>query len=115
MFDFQDMLKQYEQEITVIEKEDGYFCEDTGQWVDGDEEEVTEYCPVLTLTDDDLRMDEGGAYKAEDRKLYIHRQLDENKPVKIDGKEFKVMDVRDYSFYANGLRVYYVRRVDAND
>lgn len=113
--DFRSLLSRYKQPITVIEKGDGYYCDETGQWVEGEEEEIETKAVVMPMSADDLRHDEGGAYDADDRKLYIHRNLKRNQKVKVSGNEYTVMEKHDYSYHANGLWFYVLKRSDKDD
>ncbi len=113
MFDFQTMLEQYQQDIVIITETDGSWGSD-GQWSEGTLTETETQAPVLPVSPDDMKFDDL-TYSANDRKIYYHGHLAIGQKVKIDDIEVSVMQRRDYSYHANGLRIYIVSRSDAGD
>ena len=110
VFNFKNMLKEYEQDIIIIEHTDGYWCPDTGDYIEEGEEEAEVSAAVLPLTNDELTQDEGGTYTAEDKKIYYHGDLETGQTVKIDNLQYKVDAAKDYSHHASGLKIYIVVR-----
>ena len=114
MFNFSDMLAQYQQSIKIITEADGYWDTNTGQWVEGTLTEVETNAPILPVSPDDLKFDDL-TYNTSDRKMYYHSDIDIGAKVEINNVEFSVMQKRDYSHHASGLRIYILRRSDAGD
>ncbi len=83
MFNFSDMLTQYEQPITIVTETNGAWNTTTGQWTEGTLSEVHTNAPVLPVSPDDVRHD-SLAYDINDRKLYLHSHLDNGQKVKLD-------------------------------
>ena len=113
MFNFSDMLSSYSQSIKIITEADGHWDTNTGQWVEGTLTEVETEAAILPLPDN-LLYDQLG-YTTRDRKMYYHGHIAEGEKVEIDDAEFTVTSPRDYSYHANGLRIYILRRSDAGD
>ncbi len=113
---FRHTLKRYSQDVTLITKTGGEYNDDTGLWEAGTETVLVVRAPVLPLNADELQQGNGGTYTADDRKIYLHQQLDRGQNVEIDGLRYLVEAEKDYDFHANGLRIYYLaRRGDAGD
>lgn len=121
MFDFRDIIKKYGKTIYVIEETEGYYDYDNGgEWVPGQREEVGVTAAILQISTKELNSQtaqygEGGLYTTDDRKIYIHKALEVGQQV-IDredtaNKAYTIDREVDYSYHANGLRVYYARRV----
>ncbi len=111
---FRHTLKRYSQDVTLINKTGGAYDEDTGHWEPGTEADIVIRAPVLPMNSDELRQGEGGTYTADDRKIYLHQQLNRGQEVEIDNLRYLVDAEKDYDYHASGLRIYYLaRRGDA--
>ena len=116
VFNFRRFLRRYEQPITILDKEEGSWCEETGQWDPGEETEIETQAAVVPLTDDELQSEEGGRYTADDRKMYYHGHLEKGAEVKISDDDYLVDRSKDYSQHASGLFFYMlVRKGEAGD
>lgn len=95
--------------VYQVHREDGYYDEH-GHWVPG---KVTRSritpAAVLTLSEDDLAHDSGGAYSADDRKLICYQSLEPGTMVEANDTDYKVFGKRDYSDYAPELHSYILR------
>ncbi|WP_425447743.1 hypothetical protein [Dethiothermospora halolimnae] len=118
MFNFKGLIDKYSSPLIIYEGTDGYRDWDNGGvWVEGGKRPVEVQGAIVPLNTEDLKFDDGGTYTTDDRKLYIHRNLDIGEEVKdaIDGKTYQVHREKDYSRFANGLNIYFLKRADNND
>ncbi|MDD5484056.1 MAG: hypothetical protein PHP98_10500 [Kiritimatiellae bacterium] len=107
--DFKQFLRRYETVVAIISNPDGTWSED-GKFAPGEEKTEIVRGAILPLSGDELQQAEGGAYTANDRKLYIHRRLVQGQEVEARGVRYLVRAEKDYSAYASGLRVYILAR-----
>ena len=108
-------LKRYEQPLVIKNKTDGYY-NDSGQWIPGTNANVNIRCPVVPMSNDDLVSAEGGQYTSNDRKIFVHQELELGQDIETDNKTYKVHAEKDYSQHATGLRMYViVRRGESGD
>ncbi len=115
MFNFNDLLSKYSQPIKLFIKTDGKYDEQTGVWDPGETEEVNLEAPVFPLSNNDLQTGEGGRFTSEDRKTYLTQEVVQGQVIEVDGQAFTVAGVKDYSYYANGLRVCILQKVGQAD
>lgn len=120
MFDFTKLIEKYGKKILIVEESEGYYDYDNGgTWVPGQSQEEEVTAALLPINKNELnslnaQYGEGGRYMTDDKKLYIHRQMKIGQQL-IDGsagddKIYTCDKEADYSDYANGLRMYIVRR-----
>jgi hypothetical protein len=116
MLNFKNMLRRYEQPLSIISKAAGHWDDNTGQWIPGQETKINIKCPVVPLSNDDLIADEGGNYTQQDRKIYVHQKLKQGAEVQTGGHKYRVHAEKDYAAHASGLRIYViVRKGEAGD
>lgn len=123
VFNFKPLFQTFQTgKVETVHFKDGYYNQEQGgKWIDG--EEIREELALFTIkhmSDDDLKMDEGGTYNSESRKLYCYQKL--KKGTKIINtlkngsvREFEVMDIKDLSDFDSGLVKHYLIRIDKDD
>lgn len=116
MFDFRDIIEQYFLDIIIIRHSEGYYDhEHGGVWVPGQEQRIQIRGAVLSFSGRDLKEQlqygEGGAYTRQDRKVYTYEKLAQGEMIEHKGNRYTVAEEADYSDLANGLYIYFVRRV----
>lgn len=109
MFDFSDMLAEYETDVTIASNPSGAWG-DAGKFVSGIPATMIVRGAVLPLSDDELQQGPGGSFTVNDRKLYIHQQLIQGQEVETGGHRYIVRAEKDYSAHASGLRIYILVR-----
>lgn len=112
MFNFNRLIKKYSKVPVYELKESPGYRDPTqgGIYVPGKVEEIIIDGAVVPLSNNDLKLDEGGVYTTEDRKLYCYRDIKEGTKIKHKEKEYTVMEKRDYSDYDEGLYIYVLKR-----
>lgn len=105
---FRHFLRSYMYTIYHLEHTEGRY--EGGVWVPGETVKTPFKAAVVPFTDDALQFGEAGTYTADDRKVFTYRKLERGQQLEIDGETYTVMEERDYSRYANGLRMYVARR-----
>lgn len=118
MFRFKRQFKRYERPfIAVVEGQPGYYDTETGKYVPPtDSEEIEMRGIIAQLSDDELRYDEGGTYRYDDRKILIDTDvynLRRGQEVIIEGERYKVMEIASYSLYSHFKKAI-IRRVSIN-
>lgn len=116
MFDFRDLIEQYSSTITIIRQSEGHYdYEQGGIWVPGQEQRIEIRGAVISLStrelNEQLQYGEGGAYTRADRKVYTHEDLKPSEIIEHKGNRYTVAEKVDYADLANGLVIYFVRRV----
>lgn len=113
MFNFKRLIKKYSKVPAYELKElPGYRdANQGGIYVPGRVEEILiEDGAVVPLSNNDLKLDEGGTYTTEDKKLYCYKDIREGSKVKHKDKEYTVMEKRDHSDYDEDLFIYVLKR-----
>ncbi|MFT9493416.1 hypothetical protein [Anaerosolibacter sp.] len=112
MFDFRDMLRPYEKTVYRIDKTEGHYdYGNGGKWVEGEPEKTPVQAFVKPVSTKDLQYDQGGTYTREDFKMYSHTAFIDGQEVEFEGNLYTVHGEKDHSRYANGLRIYMMKRV----
>lgn len=119
MFNFKRQLKRYGKPFkAIVEASEGYYDTETGKWVPPGEPKEQDMVGIIAqMNDDDLKYGEGGTFTYEDKKILIdieEYQLIHNQTVIINDKDYKVLQIADYSTYSNFMKVF-VKRVSVND
>jgi len=130
LHNFSNLIKKYSkgQVIAVFEVEGYYEQSQGGMYIEGENiEEVLNpaaIVPISTKETDQLKLDEGGAFNHDYRKLYCYKYLKKGtkiKNIQRNGKvrEYKVLGNQDYSDFDygdnDGLNIYYMERTDRDD
>jgi len=102
-------------EVPTGESEGYYDFENGGVWVPPQVTYETVDAVVVPVQVDEVMFDNGGAYVNQYRKAYTSSDIEIGTKVKFKGRSFTVMEAKDYSDYAAGLRVYFIKRTDADD
>jgi len=108
--DFRGFLRPYFTTLILRKKEEGRY--EGGKWSPGEEADISFKAAVSVFSDDSLQFGEAGTYNSDDRKIYTYEKLKRGYEVKINGDIYRITEERDYSFYANGLRMFVARRND---
>ena len=113
MYNFKRLIKKYAKSpVYELVETDGYRdYENGGIWVGGTMEEILiEDGAVIPLSNDDLKLDEGGTYTIQDKKLYCYKEMKAGTKVKYKEKEYTVMESKDYADFDIGLFIYILKR-----
>ena len=81
-----------------------------GEYKSGEKIEKKFTGAVTALTQQDIKYAENGTYKTEDRKLYCYENLPLGTEIKHKGLLYKVAERKDYSDFAGGLFLYFLKR-----
>lgn len=122
LFDFKDLVKKYKTGIVAAQvREPDYYDEANGLPIKGKARLIQlENFAIVPLSNTDFANDDGGFYSRDDRKLYTYVYLPKgtvlmNRQKNGSRKFYKVMEVRDYSDFDEGLFIYHLKRSDRND
>ena len=112
MFNFKRLINKYSKEpVYLLRETEGYHDYSKGGiWVPEEIEEIEIEGAVVPLTNEDLRFDEGGTYSFEDRKLYCYKEISKGEKIKHKEKIYTVIEKKDYSDFAEGLSIYFLKR-----
>jgi len=112
MFNFKRLTNKYSKEpVYLLRVTEGYYdWEQGGIWIPSGEEEIEIKGAVVPLSNEDLQFDEGGTYTTEDRKLYCYEEIDKGEKIKHKEKIYTVIEKKDYSDFAKGLSIYFLKR-----
>lgn len=113
MLNFTTFLKPYEQEVSVLIREDGYWDTQTGLYVEGNLVETPVWAAVLPVSNQELQAivySGGGSYSQKYAKLILHETLVEGQKVSIGGQEWTVFAVKGYGQHARDLHIVIVSR-----
>ncbi len=98
------------------EIQEGYFdYENGGQWVAPEMNLASIQAIVIPAQPDEVEFDQGGYHINMYRKVYTSGLLKKGDKVQYDNKEYTVLLGKDYAAYATGLRVFFIKRTDADD
>ena len=67
---------------------------------------------VVPLSMQELRYEENGKYKSEDRKLYCYKQFETGDKIEHKNHVYTVDKKKDYSDFDDNLNIYYLVRSD---
>lgn len=130
LHNFSNLIKKYSkgQVVAIFEVEGYYDQSQGGMYIEGEKiEEVLNpaaIVPISTKETDRLKLDEGGAFNHDYRKLYCYKYLKKGtiiKNIQRNGKErfYKILVNQDYSDFDygdnDGLNIYYMERTDRDD
>lgn len=115
-YNFKDTIMRHSQgEIVAIQVEE--VRNKLGDVVVETVEDKLEVGAIVSLSNEELRVDSGGSYNQDSRKLYCYKKLKKddrirNKMNNGDIKEYKILEHRDKSDFDDGLHIYYMERTD---
>lgn len=120
---FKRLIKKYSvgQIIAKIEKPGYHDMAQGGKWIEGETEDlILRPAAIVPLSQDDLRLDGGGTYSNDHRKLYCYARLKKGtliENIQLDGtlKTYKVLADKDYSDFDKGLHIYILERGVSDD
>lgn len=119
MFNFKYLFSKYSRPFTaIVDGKDGYYDDETGEYVPPSEPSEKEYEGIiLQLNDDDLQFEEGGTLTRKDRKILLDTNkysLKQNQKVLINDETYRVHHIAPYNLYSHFEKVI-VKRVSKDD
>lgn len=123
MFNFKGLISKYHKGfiVAIIEKEGYYDPNQGGKYIEGEKKaKLLKPSAIVPLSQDDLKMTEGGFYSSDNRKLYTYTKLKKGTNVynrMLDGSQriYRILAEKDYSDYDKGLHIYILERADNED
>lgn len=123
MFNFKNLIKKYSKGrvVAIIESEGYYDQNQAGKYVEGEKKTIVlKPAAIVPMSKDDLRLDKGGFYSSDNRKLYCYERLEKgvyiyNVQEDKTKARYRVMAESDYSDYDIGLFIYVLERADKDD
>ncbi len=123
MFNFKNLIEKYSkgQVVAIIESEGYYDQDQAGKYIEGEKKAIVlKPAAIVPLSKDDLRLDKGGFYSSDNRKLYCYKRLEKgvyiyNVQEDKTKARYRIMAESDYSDYDKGLFIYILERADKDD
>ena len=123
MFNFKNLINKYSKGrvVAIIESEGYYDQNQAGKYVEGEKKAlVLKPAAIVPMSKDDLRLDKGGFYSSDNRKLYCYKRLKKggyiyNVQEDKTKARYRIMAESDYSDYDIGLFIYVLERADKDD
>ena len=122
LFNFKVLVRKYKTGRVLAQiREPDRYDEDNGLAIKGEHKVVQlSNFAIVPLSNNELANDEGGMYSRDDRKLYCYLSMEKGTDIcniQNNGhkKFYKIMEVRDYSDFDDGLFIYVLKRSDRND
>lgn len=123
MFNFKNLISKYSkgQVVAIVESEGYYDQNQAGKYVEGEKKAlILKPAALVPLSKDDLRLDKGGFYSMDNRKLYCYERLAKgvyiyNVQEDMTKSRYRIMAESDYSDYDKGLFIYILERADRDD
>ena len=112
-FNFKRLIKKYSKipAYRIFENEGYRDINQGGKWILGSIQEVLiKDGAVVPLSNSDLKLDEGGTYTTEDRKLYCYEEISKGTKIKHKSKIYTVMEDKDYSDFDDSLFICVLKR-----
>lgn len=109
--DFSSFIRPYMQTVYLLDKAEGEWV--GGIWVPGEEEEKPFQAAIMPLNDDLLAFGEAGTYTEHDKRIFTYHKLNQGQKIRVSEELYTITAEKDYSYYAEGLRVYIARREGA--
>lgn len=113
LFNFKNLVKKYSKAPVYFIKKSGFYDYKNG----GEYKEIVESKEefegaVVPLSTQDLKYDENGRYKSEDRKLYCYKSFEVGDSIEHKGFIYTIDKKKDYSDFDDGLNIYFMVRSD---
>ncbi len=108
---FKRLIDKYSVSFTVQKLSEGYYDEDTGEYVEGSDESV-QMKGAITPVKSELIYRSGGRLTAEDCLLYVLEPLEYKTRILYKGKVYSVEAAEDYSDFAD-FHYYILKAVSA--
>ncbi|MGG0666965.1 hypothetical protein ABE073_00290 [Lederbergia citrisecunda] len=97
---FKRLIEKYSVAFTVQKSTDGYYDEDTGDYIEGKEDSVPMKGAISPAKSEQI-YNSGGRLTAEDCYLYILEPLEYKTLILYKGKTYSVEAAEDYSDYTD--------------
>lgn len=113
MFDFKRLIDKYSKSLPQKLSATGeghYDYENGGIWVESTGVWTEFEGAVVPLDRDDLKYLDNNVYTSHDRKVYCYEDMNLNDKIKHKDMVYTIQEMSDYSDYADGLRIYYMRK-----
>lgn len=111
IFNFKALIKRYSKYPPFYIKKSGYYDYEHGgeykQTIDSKQEFEGAVVPLSTQ---ELRYDENGKYKKEDKKLYCYHSFEVGDTIEHKGFVYTIDKKKDYSDFDDNLNIYYMVR-----
>lgn len=111
-FELSEMIDEFGVTIEVVTREGSAgWDSETGRPIEAPKETEELTAIVVPVSDEMLRFNEGGNFKASDRKVYTKEELDLTKIVIYKGREHTLTAWRDYDDLSD-VFIYVISRRD---
>ena len=114
LFNFKRLVDKYSKikPAALIENGGYYDYENGGEYTKGNILKQEFDGAVVPLSMQELRYEENGKYKSEDRKLYCYKQFETGDKIEHKNHVYTVDKKKDYSDFDDNLNIYYLVRSD---
>lgn len=114
LFNFKSLIRKFGKypPIKIVEQDGHYDYENGGIYVNGPSTEEEFEGAVVPFSTSDLKFEENGRYKKEDRKLYCYEHFEVGDKIRHKGLVYMVDQKKDYSDFDDALGIYYIVRGD---
>lgn len=114
LFNFKYLVNRYSKikPVALIENGGYYDYENGGEYVKGSIAKEEFEGAVVPFSTQELKYEENGRYKSEDRKLYCYRHFEVGDKIEHKNYVFTVDKKKDYSDFDDKLNIYYLVRSD---
>lgn len=122
LFNFKALVDKFQTgRVLAMIREPDIYDDRTGLPIEGKKTfvQLSKFA-IVPLSNADLANDEGGMYSRDDRKLYTYQYLPKgtyicNWQKNGSKKYYRIMELKDYSDFDEGLFIYTLKRSDRND
>ncbi|MGP1567976.1 MAG: hypothetical protein ACTTHM_04610 [Peptoanaerobacter stomatis] len=114
LFDFKKLVQKFSKTppIMLIEQGGYYDYENGGEYVQGTITKKEFEGAIVPLSYQELKYEENGRYKSEDRKLYCYKHFEIGDKIEHKKHIFTIDKKKDYSDFDENLHIYYLIRSD---
>jgi hypothetical protein len=113
IFNFKSLVKKYSKYPLFFIKTTGFYdYENGGEYKETVESKEEFEGAVTPLSTQELKYDENGKYKSEDKKLYCYKSFDTGDKIEHKGLIYTIDKKKDYSDFDDSLNIYYMLRSD---
>lgn len=113
LFNFKELVKKYSKYPPKAIIQNGYYdYENGGEYVEESIQKQEFEGAVVPLSSQELKYEENGRYKSEDRKLYCYLNFEVGSKIEFKNHIFTIDKKKDYSDFDEDLNIYYLVRSD---
>lgn len=114
LFNFKNLIRKFGKypPVKIITQEGYYDYDNGGVFVKGSSTEEEFEGAVVPLSTSDLKFEENGRYKKEDKKLYCYEHFEVADKIRHKGFVYMIDQKKDYSDFDDNLSIYYMVRSD---